>query len=120
MPGKDRLRELAPLVATLESLKPKQRRQLLENCNKKHLKGFEEVCCNICKNPSLRLTQKQLLVCKKWRKPIKLLALRKHPLKAKKQILLQKGGFIGALIPLIATALGIAAPYILPAPKQQQ
>ena len=101
----ERTRDLAPLVITLRSLKPQQRRMLLETCKSKHLKGFEEVCLNICKN-SVPLTAQQLQTCRKWRKQLKLLALKKHPLKAKKKILLQKGGFLPALLPIIATVLG--------------
>jgi hypothetical protein len=51
------------------------------------------------------LSNTQLEVCKKWRKPLKMLALKRYPIKAKKEIL-QQGGFIGAILPVLATVLG--------------
>jgi len=101
----EKVRNLTPFVITLKSLRPNQRAALLNACNKEHLKGFEEVCLNICKN-SIPLTPQQLKTCKRWRKQIKLLALKRYPLKSKKQISMQKGGFLPALLPVLASVLG--------------
>ena len=59
---------------------------------------------NIVKN-TVSLSESDARVCGRWRKPLKLLALKRYPVKEKKQ-LLQQGGFFGALLPIIATVLG--------------
>ena len=102
-----KLEELTPLVVTLSSLKPKQRRMLLECCGKSHIKAFEEVCLNIVKN-TVDLSPEHLQVCRRYRKPLKLLALRRYPVRAKKIILLQKGGFFAAILPVLASVIASA------------
>ena len=101
----DLTKQLTPFIITLSDLKPQQRRKFLESCNNKHIRGLEEVCLNICKN-SVPLNEDQLKTCKKWRKKIRLLALKRYPLKKKKELLVQRGGFLPALLPVIASVLG--------------
>ena len=96
---------LAPFLVTLKSLKPRQRKVLLDCCGKSHIKAFEEVCLNIVKNTT-DLSPEHFQVCQRYRKSLKLLALRKYPIKAKKQILLQKGGFLAAILPVLASVVG--------------
>jgi hypothetical protein len=100
----ERVKKLTPYVLTLRSLKPKQRKILLSYCSKDQIRALEEIALNIVKN-NTPLSNTQLEVCKKWRKPLKMLALKRYPIKAKKEIL-QQGGFIGAILPVLATVLG--------------
>jgi hypothetical protein len=72
--------------------------------SKDQLRGMEEVCVNIIKN-TVPLTPEQELICKRWKKPLRLLALKRYPNKKKKE-LMQKGGFLGAILPIIASVLG--------------
>ena len=99
-----KLDELTPFVVTLSALKPKQRRVLLQCCGKSHIKAFEEVCLNIVKN-TVDLSPQHLQICQRYRKPLKLLALRRYPVCAKKNILLQKGGFFAAILPVLASVI---------------
>ena len=103
----DSVRELTPFLLTLKSLKPSQRRAVLNCCNRKHLKGFSEVALNCVKNTT-NLSPAELKTCQRWRKPLKLLALKRYPMKEKKQILLQKGGFLAAIIPVLASVISSA------------
>ena len=100
------VRELTPAIVTLKSLRPKERRALVQNLNTKHMRGLTEVAVNIVKNTvPLPLPQQQ--ACHKWRKSLRMLALKRYPTK-KKKVILQKGGFLGAILPVIATVLGAA------------
>ena len=96
-------RQLAPAVIFLRSIKPKQRKQLVEHLNKEHLRGLTEVAVNVVKG-TVPLNDDQTRVCRRWRKPLKLLALKRYPSKEKKK-LLQQGGFLGAILPILASVL---------------
>ena len=96
---------LAPYLVTLKTLKPAQRRLLLKYCDKNHIRAFEEVALNIVKNTT-ELSDIDKRICQRWKKPLKLLALKKYPVKRKRQILLQKGGFFAALLPILASVVG--------------
>jgi NAD dependent epimerase/dehydratase family enzyme len=99
-----RVKRLTPYVLTLKELKPKQRKQLVGFCSGEQLRAFEELALNIVKNTT-PLSDDQIEVCRKWKKPLKQLAQRKHSIKAKRA-LLQKGGFLGAILPILASVLG--------------
>ena len=99
----ENVRHLTPVIITLRSLKPKQRKVLINYMNKEHMKGLTEVAVNLVKI-SIELTPEQLKICRRWSKPIKQLALKRLPLKKKKEVL-QAGGFLGALLPVLASVL---------------
>ena len=100
----EHVRQITPYVLTLRNLKPKARRAVLSAVSKGQLRGLEEVAVNIIKN-TIPLKPAQEQVCRRWKKSLKLLALKRYPDKKKKE-LLQRGGFFGALLPVIATVLG--------------
>jgi hypothetical protein len=99
-----RVKDLTPYVLTLKSLKPKQRKVLLGYCRKEQLRAIEELALNIVKGTT-PLSNADIQTRRKWRRSLKLLALKRYPIKAKKEIL-QKGGFLGAILPVLATLLG--------------
>jgi hypothetical protein len=101
----EKIDRIAPFLLTLKSLKPKQRRSLLETCTREQLKAFEEIAVNLVKNTQ-GLTPEQLKICKRYRRPLKLLAEGKKSARAKKGVLLQKGGFFAALLPILASVVG--------------
>ena len=98
------VRELTPVVITLKSLRPKDRRTLVEGLNSKHMRGMTELAVNIVKN-SVPLSPQEELACRRWRKSLRMLALKRYPIK-KKKVILQKGGFLGAILPVLASVLG--------------
>lgn len=102
----EKVKNLVPYLITLKSLKPKNRKQLLAACNKDQLRAFEEIAINLVKNTT-NLTPAQLKICRKYRGPLKTLAAVKGQSdKSKRCLLVQKGGFVGALLPVIASVLG--------------
>ena len=92
-----------PYVITLKTLKPAQRKTLLAMANRDQIKAMEEIAVNVVKN-TVGLSEADAKICRRWKKPLKLLALKRCTAKEKKQ-LLQQGGFIGAFLPIIATVL---------------
>ena len=98
----DRVERLMPYVITLKGLKPSKRKVLLDLVTKEQLRALEEVAVNIVKN-TVTLSD-DARICRRWRRPSKLLALKRYPIKEKKQVL-QQGGFIGAILPILATVL---------------
>ena len=84
-----RVRDLTPYVLTLKGMKPKQRKVLMEYCNKEQLRAFEELALNIVKGTT-PLSADAEQVCRKWRRPLKLLALKRYPIKAKREILAER------------------------------
>ena len=100
----DHVRQLTPVVITLRSLKPKQRKVVVDCLGRNHLKGLTEVAVNIVKS-TVQLTPQELSTCRRWRKSLKLIALKRYPVKEKRKIL-QKGGFLGAILPVLASVLG--------------
>jgi hypothetical protein len=100
----EKVERLAPFLITLMGLKPGQRKLLLKTCTTEQIKAFEEIAVNIVKN-TRGLSPKQLEICRKHQRPLKLLALKRYPAKDKKAIL-QRGGFIGALLPILASVVG--------------
>ena len=99
----DRVERLMPYVITLKGLKPSKQKVLLDLVTKEQLRALEEVAVNIVKN-TVTLSDDDARICRRWRRPLKLLALKRYPIKEKKQVL-QQGGFIGAILPILATVL---------------
>ena len=99
----DRVERLMPYVITLKGLKPSKQKVLLDLVTKEQLRALEEVAVNIVKN-TVTLSDDDARICRRWRRPLKLLALKRYSIKEKKQVL-QQGGFIGAILPILATVL---------------
>ena len=94
----NRLRALIPLIRA----RPGQRKTL---CKRRGIvKGLCELSLNVLKG-SVRLPNTQLEKFRKHRYKLRSLVDPNVNLK-KKSIILQKGGFLGALIPLAATLIG--------------
>ena len=99
----DKVEKLVPYVITLKGLRFSQRRALLAMTSKQQIKAMEEVAVNIVKN-TVSLSEDDTKICRRWRKPLRLLALKRYPVKEKRKIL-QQGGFIGAILPVLAPVL---------------
>ena len=100
----EKVNRLTPYVITLAGLRPSQLRTLLSMASKEQIKAMEEVALNIVKN-TVSLSEDDAKVCRRWRKPLRLLALKRYPQKEKRKIL-QQGGFIGAILPILASVIG--------------
>lgn len=85
----------------LKSAQPKKRRILLKNADKNVIKAVSETARN-CLKGNVPLNRNQFRCLKKHRTALRKLANKKTSLKLRKKII-QKGGFLGALIgPAIA------------------
>ncbi len=99
-----RVNNLTPFILTLQSLKPKHRKILAKLATNEHLRGLQEASVNIIKN-TVQLSEKDARICRRYRKPLRLLALKRYPAKNKRE-LIQSGGFLAALLPVLASVLG--------------
>ena len=83
---------------------PKRRKALLGQATGEELRGLCEICLNLLKG-NIPLSDRDFQKLKRNSKTIKVLASSKIPLKVKKRVVSQKGGFLGALasiaIPLL-------------------
>jgi lipoate synthase len=80
------------------------RRKLIKNCDKQLIDCFCECCKNVLKG-NVELNSRQLKRLRREKNNLRALALKKTSLKKKRKIL-QKGGFLGALIPPVLSVLG--------------
>ena len=99
------LKEAEHLMLALNFMNPAQRRNFFRHVTKAQLKPLEEACLNLLKNPTA-LSDEHLAVARKYKRIIKLLSDRSEKFSYKKAKILQKGGFITALLPILASLLG--------------
>jgi hypothetical protein len=101
-----RLKKFAPLIKQLHKSTPAKRKKLLrEQLNKKE---FVHCVCECAKNllkGKVPLSPSQKRSLRKKRNSLHRLAQRRVSLREKKKII-QKGGFLGALLGPIASVLG--------------
>ena len=91
-----RARQLLSVLKPINKLSPEKRRQFIANCDKTTLCCLGEVAKNVLKG-NVRLKPAQLAKLRKHKKAIRELSVRRTSLKTKRR-LLQKGGFLSALI----------------------
>ncbi len=101
------VRNHADFLKVLAHCSAKQRKAILHNVSPKLLKCLCECSLNILKgNVKLTLSQKRHL--SRHKQMLRTLADRKTPVKKKKQLLVQKGGFLPALLtPILTTLAGL-------------
>jgi hypothetical protein len=100
----ERMRKYLPTLRRLHRLGDKARRKLVKQCDRHMVDCFSECCVNILKG-NVPLKPSQLKKLRREKHNVRALALKKTSLKRKRKIL-QKGGFIGAILPPIISVLG--------------
>jgi hypothetical protein len=101
------VRNHSDYLKVLAHCNAKQRKVLLENVSPKLLKCLCECCLNVL-NGNVKLTSDQKRHLSRHKKVLRTLVDRKTPVKRKRQILVQKGGFLPALLgPIISTLAGL-------------
>ena len=97
-------------LTLLSKSKQKKRRDLLiELASSQELNAIIECIINILRgNVSLNERRKKKL--SRFKNVMREVALKSNPIKKKKRILQQKGGFLGALIPIALSAIGSLFP----------
>ena len=103
-----RLEMTDAFIKVLAKSSAKQRKLLLRGATNEQLKGLFELCLNIIRG-NLPLSNAEFHKLKRHRKTLESLASRRVPLYKKREIVNQKGGFIGAVanlaIPLLASII---------------
>ena len=95
-------------IKVLARSNTRQRKLLLRGATNEQLKGLFELCLNIIRG-NLPINNTEFLRLKRHRKTLESLASRRVPLYKKREIVNQKGGFIGAVakiaIPILASII---------------
>ena len=100
-----RLQHHAPYLQALVKGAPKQRRAIIGAANKELLGCLCECTLNVLNgNIPLKSSDKKKL--QKYKRQIRSLVNKKVSVKKKKKTLSQKGGFLGALLTPVLSALG--------------
>ena len=103
----ERLQRNIPHLKKLKKASPKQRRKLLAKSKPDLINCICDCCLNITKgNLKISQAQKKRLVC--YAPSIRALAKKRQSVKKRKGILLQKGGFLPALlVPVLSLAASV-------------
>ena len=98
------MQKYLPTLKRIHRLGDKAKRKLVKECDKNLIDCFCECSKNILKG-NVPLKKNQLRKLRREKHSLRKLALKKTSLKAKRKIL-QKGGFLGALLTPVLTVLG--------------
>ena len=101
------VRKHSEFLKVLVRCSAKQRKALLHKAGPKLLKTLCECTLNVLKG-NVRLTTRQKRQLVRHKKNLRFLADKKISYKRKKQLLIQKGGFLPALLaPILSTLAGL-------------
>ena len=104
----ERMKKFLPVLKRMRKFSDKAKRQYVGKCNRQFLDCISECAKNIIKgNVPLTTTQKAKL--RRNRNDLRALSVKKTSLRKKRRIL-QKGGFLGAILPPV---LGVLANLFL-------
>ena len=104
----ERTRRYLPLLKQINRLGHRAKTQLIKKCDREFLDCVSECAKNVIKS-NVPLKPAQLRRLRRERKNARVLASKKTSLKKKRRIL-QKGGFLGALLPPV---LGVLSSLLL-------
>lgn len=99
-----RLQKILPELKRLNRLKGEARKRYLKTCSGQFVDCLCECARNLLKG-RVPLKSKQLKAIRRYRRFLRKAALKTTPQKDRRRIL-QKGGFIGALLPTLISGLG--------------
>ena len=103
-----RLEMTDAFIKVLARSNTRQRKVLLQGATNQQLKGLFELCLNIIRG-NLPINSAEFHRLKRYRKTLESLASRRVPLYKKREIVNQKGGFIGTIakfaLPLLASII---------------
>ena len=101
--------DVVDFVQVLQLLSPRQRIMFLSTATSKQMRRLEVACLNLAKNHrGLTADQVKTLA----RRRIKILASKGYSIKDKRRIATQKGGFLPAVLPIIASLAGSLIPSL--------
>ena len=97
------MKRLLPILKRINKLGDKAKRQYVKKCNKEFVDCVSE--CAKTLRGNVPLTSNQTTKLRRNKKNLRSLATKKTSLKDQRQIL-QKGGFLAALLPPVLSLLG--------------
>ena len=98
-----RLHENIKLLDYLRDIPSRRQKFLIKGADREILEAFSEICLNLVKR-NVHLTPQQIQKLLPYEEDIYQLSLKRHSLNKKKQII-QKGGFLGALLGTVLPTL---------------
>ena len=106
------MRRYLPILKKITRMGDKARRRYVKNCDKALMDCFSECAKNVLKG-NVPLSDRQFSRLKRQKTNVRALANRRTSLRKKRHIV-QKGGFIGALLmPAVATLGSIVLKHML-------
>ena len=100
-----RLKHHAPYLHVLARGSDKQRHGVIQGANKELMNCLCECALNVL-NGNIPLKPSEKKKIKKYKRHLRVLSDRKTGAQKKKRVLRQKGGFLGALLTPVLSALG--------------
>ena len=94
--------EVMKFIDFVNFLTPRQRKMFIETASAKQLRLLEVACLNLTRNHT-GLTAQQIKTAVRYKRPIKIFASKTFTIKEKRKIANQKGGFINAILPILAS-----------------
>jgi len=98
-----RVKKYLPVLKRIAKLGDKAKRDFVRKCDKELLDCVSECAKNVIKG-NVPLTARQKEKLRRCREDLRELSVKKTALRRKRRIL-QKGGFLGALLPLVLGVL---------------
>ena len=90
----------------------KKRKLLIEVADKGDIDAVTEIIANLLKG-NVPLSTPDKNIFKRYKRTLRTLSKKTIPAKTKKELLIQKGGFLGSLLPLAISALSSILPSLL-------
>jgi len=98
------VKKYMPVLKRIRKMGDRARREYVRRCDKSFVDCVSECAKNLIKG-NVPLSTRQMSVLRRKRKDLRELAKKKTPLRSKRKIL-QKGGFLSALLPPVLSVLG--------------
>ncbi len=99
------------LVLLSKAKKDKERSLLIDAANNQQIKAVSECIDNVIKG-NVPITENQLRIIRRYKHVLRSLAKKCLSIKKKRNLLKQKGGFLGTLLPIGLNALGMLLPHL--------
>jgi len=99
----DRVKRYLPVLKRIRKLGNKARREFIRKCDKDFIDCVSECARNLLKG-NVPLTKRQMTNLRRKRQDLRVLSKKKTSMRAKRKIV-QKGGFLFALLPPVLSVL---------------
>jgi len=100
----DRMRRFLPVLKRINKLGDKAKKQYVKKCNKEFVDCISECAKNVLRG-NVPLTARQNAKLRRNKHNLRALSIKKTSLRKKRRII-QKGGFLGAILTPILSILG--------------